>query len=137
MIFGEIAKPYLPHSQIGILVVFALCIAFFEAISQNSLKYYSGHEDCSHIVMCIGIVGYIMVALLLLTSYNFVPMSKMNLVWSCISIITACTLGHVIFDEIFDIHTVGSITLALASIYVAHLGAMEDHEEEINKTLGK
>lgn len=137
MVFSNTMRPYLPESQLGVVVVFAICIAFFEAIAQNSLKYYSGHEDCNHLIMCVGIVGYIMVALMLLTSYNFVAMSKMNLIWSCISIITACTLGHFFFDEIFDIHTIGSISLALAAIYVAHLGEVEDREAEINATLDK
>ncbi len=127
MLLNDVIDPFLPGSKIGILVVFALCIAFFEAIAQNSLKYYSEHEkSCSHMIICIGIIGYIMVALLLLTSYNYVAMSKMNLMWSCISIIAACALGNVIHNEDFDGYTATSVSLALLSIYIAHLGEKQN-----------
>jgi multidrug transporter EmrE-like cation transporter len=125
MPFRSIVEPHLPDSELGIVVAFAICIAFFETISQNSLKYYSGnYESCSHMMMGIGLAGYVMVALLLLTSYNFVAMGKMNLIWSCISIITACVLGYIIFQENFDNYTISSIVLALSAIYVAHLGEL-------------
>jgi multidrug transporter EmrE-like cation transporter len=126
MILNELIDPLLPSSKIGILVTFAICIAFFEAIAQNSLKYYSENaESCSDMIICVGVVGYIMVALLLLTSYNYVAMSKMNLMWSCISIVAACALGNIIHHEDFDGYTASSVSLALLSIYVAHLGEQE------------
>ncbi len=129
MLLDETINPILPNSKIGILVTFALCIAFFEAIAQNSLKYYSENvKSCSGMVVCIGVVGYIMVALLLLTSYNHVAMGKMNLMWSCISIITACALGNIIHHEDFDGYTASSVTLALLSIYIAHLGEQQESE---------
>ncbi len=123
----EVFESVLPDSKIGILVTFAICIAFFEALAQNSLKYYSDRSpECSNIIMCIGVVGYIFVAFLLLTSYNFVAMSKMNLIWSCISIVTACSLGSLIHNEDFDKYTASSVALAITSIYVAHLGEQEN-----------
>ncbi len=113
---------YLPSSALGIVIIFAICISFFEAISQSSMKYYiKNKENRNKLLVCVGIAGYIMVSLLLLTSYRYESMGRMNMVWSCISIITAYTIGFLVFEEYCDEYTVCSIVLALSAIYIGSL----------------
>ncbi len=118
----NIIKPILPDSGFGVVIVFAILIAFCEAVAQSSMKYYSldaiNHSDW---IILIGVAGYIMVALLLLTSYRYEDMGHMNMTWSCISIIVAYSLGFLLFAETVNQYTIFSVMLALSAIYVGHL----------------
>jgi multidrug transporter EmrE-like cation transporter len=131
MPLNSIIKNHLPDSSIGIVVIFAICIAFCEAISQTSMKYYSGDRIARNdMFMYVGVVGYIMVSLWLLTSYRYESMGRMNMVWSCVSIITAYVIGFLVFQEYYDHYTICSIVLALGAIYVGGLAkesADDDH----------
>ena len=122
MPFSSLMKSCLPQSPIGIVVVFAIFIAFFEAIAQSSLKYFSLDRDKrSNFYVAIGVLGYIMVSLLLLTSYEYEDMGHMNMTWSCVSIITAYVMGFLLFEEHVNNYTIISIALALSAIYVGQI----------------
>jgi multidrug transporter EmrE-like cation transporter len=122
MPFSSLIRRCLPQSPVGIIIVFALCIAFFEAIAQSSLKYYSLDKNTrSEMLVYIGIAGYIIVALLLLTSYEYEDMGHMNMTWSCVSIIVAYIMGYILFEEHINHYTIMSIALSLAAIYVGHI----------------
>lgn len=129
MPLNRFVEPLLPESSLGVIVVFAIIISFFEAIGQSSMKYYAMDRDNrSQMFIILGVVGYIFVALLLLTSYRNQDMGHMNMVWSCVSIIIAFGLGYLCFAEKVDIYTISSIVLAMAAIYVGHLTSEDDEE---------
>jgi multidrug transporter EmrE-like cation transporter len=46
-------------------------------------------------------------------------MGHVNLLWSCISIIFAITIGAILFGEPFNRFTIFAIILAVAAIYFA------------------
>jgi multidrug transporter EmrE-like cation transporter len=100
------------------------------------MKYYSlDRESRSQLIIAIGIVGYIMVALLLVTAYRYEDMGHMNMTWSCLSIVTAYLMGYLLFQEHINNYTIMSIALALSAIYVGHLSDATASEEPININL--
>ena len=118
----KFVEPVLPEYKFGIVVVFAIIIAFCEAIAQCSMKYYALDRAArSELIVLVGVAGYIMVALLLLTSYRYEDMGHMNMTWSCVSIITAYALGFLLFEEHINHYTIMSVALALSAIYVGQL----------------
>jgi multidrug transporter EmrE-like cation transporter len=65
----------------------------------------------------LGISFYIMVGWVLHYAYNNYAMSKVNVVWSCVSIITAIILGYLVYDEGIDFLKVIGLLLALSAIW--------------------
>jgi multidrug transporter EmrE-like cation transporter len=117
--FGD----YIQHKpNVSLILVFAVLIALFEAIAQSSLKFYSkNREKQFDMLLFLGIGGYIMVSLFLFTSYKYEDMGHMNLIWSCMSIIIAFTMGNILFAEHLNGYSVAAIGLALSSIYCGYL----------------
>lgn len=108
----EIIYNQTPDQRFYIVILFALFISFVEAYAQYSLKLRR---------ITIGILGYICVAIILLNSYNYEALGHMNLVWSCVSIVTCMTLGVLIFKEPFNEYTFMAICFALMAIYLSYL----------------
>lgn len=107
-------------SQFSLVIGFAVMIAFVEACAQNSLKQSQiGH---SSIKFYLGLLFYLIVGYILHHAYHSIGLGKMNLVWSCMSIIVALTAGYLLYDEPFDKYTITAIILAFSAIYVVHMG---------------
>ena len=136
MPLNNIIEPILPESPFGVVVVFAIIIAFCEVVAQSSMKYYAmDRESRSELIILVGVAGYIMVALLLLTSYRYEDMGHMNMTWSCLSIIMAYAMGFLLFSETINHYTLMSVALALSAIYVGHLSDAVEVGEPIELKL--
>ncbi len=117
--------------NVSLVLVFAILIAISEAVAQSSLKYYSqNREQKFDMLLLLGLCGYIMVSLLLFTSYKYEDMGHMNLIWSCMSIIIAFTAGNIIFAENLNGYSVAAIGLALSSIYCGYLSDVYKKKSE-------
>jgi multidrug transporter EmrE-like cation transporter len=112
----EVIFNRIPNQRFYIVLLFALFISFVEAYAQYSLKLHR---------ITIGILGYICVAIILFNSYNYEALGHMNLVWSCISIVTCFTLGVVFFKEPFNKYTFLAVCFALTAIYLSYLSDEE------------
>lgn len=103
-----------------LILSFALTICFFEACAQNSLK--QSRMNNSKNKYYLGIIFYIFVGYYLHMAYHNVGLGEMNLIWSCLSIIVALTVGYILYDEPINNYIILSILFALTAIYTAYLG---------------
>jgi multidrug transporter EmrE-like cation transporter len=98
------------------LLVFAILIAFVETCAQNTLK----NTKNSEYKYIIGLIIYALVGYLLHYTYQNFPLSKVNVVWSCLSIIIATMLGYLIYNESMNSLKMLSVVLALGAVYCAY-----------------
>jgi multidrug transporter EmrE-like cation transporter len=104
---------YFKKSYIDELILMALLIVIIEQCAQNSLQKSSHLWDYYYI---IGLVCYVLVGWTLHYSYNNYSTSKINVAWSCMSIITAVVLGYFLYDETFDIYKIFAVIFAILAI---------------------
>jgi multidrug transporter EmrE-like cation transporter len=94
------------------LILFAILIAFVETIAQNTIKT-SKHNSFQYIY---GILLYTLVGYLLHKAYFIFPISRINVIWSCMSIIIAILLGYFVYDENMNTWLFLSIVFAILAI---------------------
>jgi multidrug transporter EmrE-like cation transporter len=103
-------------------VVVLLSIVFItisEAIAQVCIK--KSHKDGMPVLLYIGIIFYGFVCILLMNCYsNGANMGRVNLIWSCVSIISIITVGYFIFEEKIYTHDIIAILFAIGAIYFAN-----------------
>ena len=103
-----------------------LIIAIVETLSLICLKEGEVNNK-RHFILC-GILGYIMVAYVLCKTLRFEGIGQVNLVWNCITILTAFIAGHLLFNEKVNKYTFYSIVFAVMAIYLAQLSS--DYNED-------
>lgn len=103
-------------SIIDELLVFAVIIVLIETFAQNTLK-----TSKSNTQFLIGLVIYAMVGYVLHYTYKNFPLSKVNVVWSCLSIVIATGLGYVIYQENINSLKLLSVLCALGGVYFAYI----------------
>jgi multidrug transporter EmrE-like cation transporter len=99
------------------LLFFAVLIAFVETCAQNMLKNTDKDDDVQYIV---GLFVYAIVGYLLHYTYQNFPLSKVNVIWSCLSIIIATSLGYLVYNENMNNLRILSIVLALGAVYCSY-----------------
>lgn len=65
-----------------------------------------------------GMVGYVVVACMLARMYAIGDLSKVNIVWSSISIFNAAIIGSVVFGETICYRTMTSMALVMIAILI-------------------
>lgn len=113
----EIIEKRTPNQRFSIVIRFALLICLVEMFSQATLKHNR--------YPILGIIGYVVLSIILYNSYNYESMGHMNLVWSCVSIISAFVVSHYLFGEKINRYTILAIIYALLAIHTAHLSDEE------------
>lgn len=108
----EILSNLNPNQRFWIVIKFAVIISVIESVAQANIKGKG---------LFVGMIGYIIIVLILYNAYNYEGLGHMNLVWSCISIITCYLIGHFVFKESFNKYTLCAIILAIGAIYFAHM----------------
>ena len=98
-----------------------LIIAIVETLSLICLKEGEINKK-SHFILC-GILGYIIVAYVLCKTLTFEGIGQVNLVWNCVTILTAFIAGHLIFNEKVNKYTFYAIVFAIIAIYLAQLSS--------------
>ena len=96
-------------------------ITLSEAVAQSCLKRARTDSSNCNVLIGIGLVAYVVVAILLFKTYKFEDLGHTNLMWSCLSIMVAFIVGAVFFHEVINGFAVLSIALACAAIACAHL----------------
>ena len=103
------------------IINFILIIAIVETLSLICLKEGEINKK-SHFILC-GILGYIIVAYVLCKTLTFEGIGQVNLVWNCVTILTAFIAGHFLFNEKVNKYTFYAIVFALIAIYLAQLSS--------------
>lgn len=110
-------KKFADNSIVDEILIFAIVIAIVESIAQNILK----NSDKGSLKFILGLLFYIMVGYVLNYAYHNISLSKLNVTWSCLSIILAVTIGYTIYDEPFNKNTIIAVTFALLAIYFINI----------------
>ena len=124
---GEIIGGLTQSQRIKTVLFLITFITIFEACGQYFIKMSKTKTTLNHKsngsikYLYIGIISYIIVCLLLYNVYNYEGLGHVNLVWSCMSIILAYTVGHCIFMEPFNEYTILAIIFACIAIYFSYL----------------
>ena len=108
----------------SVLLYIILAIVFFEAIAQGCLKKSKLTNNNNYI--CISVIAYIVVCLLLLKSYAYKGIGMVNLLWSCLSIITIIMIGVIFYHEKITKYDIIGILFILTGLYFVF---MKDHNK--------
>jgi multidrug transporter EmrE-like cation transporter len=116
--------------MIAVLTSLILLVSISEAIAQFCLRSaIDNHQHC-HKLIFIGFLAYLAVAWLLYKTYKFSNLGHTNLIWSCVSIVIAFTVGVSFFQEKLDKHALVAIVTAFVAIYFAHKSAELNKNQE-------
>jgi len=112
-------------NQEGILLIYLIiAIVFFEAIAQFCVKKTKENGDNKY--LCISIIAYFIVCLLLLQAYSYKTMGIVNLVWSCLSIITILLVGIAFYHETVTRYDIIGLFFVFVGLYFVF---MKDHNK--------
>ena len=118
------------HKNVAILLAIVLGISALEACGQACIKSARTHEIIMWAV--VGGLFYMGVVALLFISYKYEGMGHVNMLWSCISIILAMTVGYFFFDEPMNKYTAVTFCFAILTIYFAHKAG--EYKDEVLKS---
>ena len=103
--------------SIEFVISMAIAITIVESFAQNTLKH-SHTSDCT-LTYLIGLLFYVGVGMTLHYAYSRVPLGKMSLVWSSLSIITGITTGYFLYNETVNVYTLVAILFAVLALVFA------------------
>lgn len=103
---------FMDNSIVDEILLVALVIAIAESLAQNNIK----NSEHKSILFIVGLSFYMVVGYLLHYAYHKFPLGKINVIWSCFSIILAMMLGYFLYDEPFNHWTILSIIFAISAI---------------------
>jgi len=108
---------WMDESVVDEILLVVILIAIVEAVAQNTIK----QSDSESMHMMFGLSAYILVGYLLHYAYHKFPLSKVNVMWSALSIVLAAIFGYVLYDEPMNIKSMSAIILALGAIYLTYI----------------
>jgi multidrug transporter EmrE-like cation transporter len=106
------------ESHFYILLGLVVTISLLEICGQAFIRKYR-QDGRTHFII-FGIFMYLTVIALLFHSYKFHGMAIVNLLWSCLSIIMAIVVGHIVFKETFNHYMTIAVVLAFVAIVFAN-----------------
>lgn len=109
------------------LLYIILLIVFLEAIAQSCLKKVKISNNNNY--ACISVIAYACICFLLLKSYSYRSMGIVNVIWSCLSIITIIIAGVIFFHETITFNDVLGVCLVIIGLYFIF---MKDHKETLD-----
>jgi multidrug transporter EmrE-like cation transporter len=107
----EILNNLNPNRRFWIVIKFAILISIIESLTQLNIKKKN---------LVYGIIGYSIIVFILYKAYDYEGLGHMNLVWSCVSIISCYIIGYIFFNEQINHYTLAAILFATTAIYLAH-----------------
>ena len=110
-------KNWMENSIVDEILLFAVLIAVIESFAQNTLKT----SENGSLKFAVGLFIYSIVGYILYYAYHKFPLGKMNVMWSCFSIIFAITIGFFLYDEKIDHWIILSGLLALTAIFCSYM----------------
>ena len=111
-------KQWSDQSIIDNVIIIAILIAICESVAQNFIKNSPNRQ---HIIMFFGLTFYILVGFLLHHAYNNYPLSKVNVTWSCLSIVISTFIGYFLYNDTITCNTIISVFASLIAVYFISL----------------
>jgi drug/metabolite transporter (DMT)-like permease len=96
------------------MVIISIVISIVEQIGQFSLRKSKTNFDYFYIN---GVIFYILVAMLFHYIYNNYNANKVNVIWSCISILLAVIIGSLYENEEITINKIIAVFFAILAIF--------------------
>jgi multidrug transporter EmrE-like cation transporter len=115
----EIIQGLLPNERFKIILILVVAISFIECYAQYNLRNGRKNNDKNCLIVSALLYGFI--CFLLYTCYKYDGMGHVNLMWSCVSITLAYTVGYIVFNEHINKYGIIAIGFALLAIYFSHL----------------
>jgi multidrug transporter EmrE-like cation transporter len=109
---------FIKENSIYITILF---IAVFESTAQVCLKKFKYHQQTSYIFLLGAVLLYIIVCGLLCMCYDKERLGKVNIMWSCISIICIVLFGYIFLEEKIKRNDMIAILLTFMAIYFANI----------------
>lgn len=105
-----------------IIIYAVVLITLFEATAQVCLKKFEVDRHDSYNYLLLGVALYFIVCGLLCLCYkNKGGLGKVNLMWSCMSIIFVIMFGYIFLQEEIKMHDMIAIIFAFLAIYFANM----------------
>lgn len=117
--FIDAIQDWMKKSIVDEIILIAIFIALIEMCAQNTIKT----SDAGTLKFILGLCIYMLVGYILHYAYSRYPMSKINTVWSCLSIISAILLGYLLYDEEINSWLLFAIFFAIISILCVYKGS--------------
>ena len=111
-------QQWMENSIVDELLIIVILIALIESLAQNTLK--RSHHSMS-LNYLLGLLAYIMVGIILHYAYHKFSLSKVNVIWSSISIVLATTLGYFLYDEPMNVKNIFAVVFALLAVISSYL----------------
>lgn len=105
--------------NIKLIFTLVLLIVFFETIAQACLK--KSKLDKNKFYICISVISYFIICLLLIYSYDYNTMGRINLLWSCFSIIIILLTGTILYHEKIYWYDLIGLSLIISGMYFVYL----------------
>jgi drug/metabolite transporter (DMT)-like permease len=106
----------------SIIIYAVVLITLFEATAQVCLKKFEVGKHTTYLYLLTGVAFYFIVCGLLCLCYkNKGGLGKVNLMWSCMSIIFVILFGYIFLQEEIKSHDVIAIFFAFLAIYFANM----------------
>ncbi len=102
------------NSYVDEVLILALIIVLIETFAQINIK----SSEIGTYKFIIGLLFYTILGFVLHYSYHKFDLGKINVIWSCCSIIIALTIGYLLYDEVMSTNKIISALLALSAIIV-------------------
>jgi multidrug transporter EmrE-like cation transporter len=109
----ESIQNWMEHSIVDEIILIAILIALVESFAQNTIKA----SEHSSLLFIFGLIIYSIVGYLLHYAYHKFPLGKINVIWSCISILLAIGAGYFIYDEHIDSWAILAAICAISAVY--------------------
>lgn len=104
------------------LIYAVILITIFEASGQLCFKKFESSNSKTYFYILFGILFYLIVCGLLCYCYAHKGhLGKVNLMWSCMSIVFVIIVGYVFLQEKLKNHDFAAIFFALLAIYFANI----------------
>jgi len=105
-----------------IIIYAVVLITLFEATAQVCLKKFEVGRHTTYYYLLAAVALYFIVCGLLCLCYkNKGGLGKVNLMWSCMSIIFVILFGYIFLQEEIKRHDVIAVILAFLAIYFANM----------------
>lgn len=117
--FSSKIKDWMKNSIVDEIILIAIFIALIEICAQNTIKT----SDAGTLKFILGLFIYMLVGYILHYAYSRFPMSKINTIWSCLSIISAILLGYLLYDEEINSWLLFAIFFAIIAILCVYKGS--------------
>ena len=110
-------QQWMENSIVDELLIIVILIALVESLAQNTLK----RSNNSSLNYLLGLLAYIMVGIILHYAYHKFSLSKVNVIWSSISIVLATTFGYFLYDEPMNVKNIFAVVFALLAVISSYL----------------